>query len=268
MNRGPGVSLVVVALAVAATAVAPGSVVANHGVDSVNHSVAPGDPAPGAEEVSYVFEAELVGNFDDGRSGIEEPTRVVFSLGAGDVSGCASNIGVVESYTLTITNQNGEQEEMDAEASFDGGTAEFDISDPSNTYTVKDVIRLELDECVTNPGEAGWYQAEVVVEGKAFGSDEQVSVSESSHYFAICEGCDNESAAREELGPPPSQQSESTPTPTPTPTPTEASSGGGPFGGVEPFGGGEGPLGVDPLVVVGLVAAVSIGVAVFGATRL
>ena len=59
MNHGPGAALVVVALAVAAAAVAPGGVVANHGVDSVNHTVEPADPAPGAEEVSYVFEAEL-----------------------------------------------------------------------------------------------------------------------------------------------------------------------------------------------------------------
>ena len=162
----------VVALAVAAAAVAPGGVVANHGVDSVNHTVEPADPAPGAEEVSYVFDAELVDSFGDDRSGIEEPTRVVFSLGAGDVGDCDSDLPVGSSYTLTITNQDDEQEEMDAEASFDGGTAEFEISDPSNTYTVNDVIRLELDECVTNPGEAGWYQAEVVVEGKAFGSDE------------------------------------------------------------------------------------------------
>ncbi len=308
MSRS-GVVLVVVALAATAAAVAPGGVAANHGVDSVDYAVTPGDPAPGAEEVNYVFGARLVDNFGDERSGIEEPTRVVFSF-AGDVSGCESEVGILDSFTLTNTNNNDQQEEMDAEASFSDGTAEFDVSNPEeHPYTVNDLLRLELEGCVTNPGEKGWYQADLVVEGKAFGSDEQVTLSSTSHYVPVCEGCDDGSTAREELGPPPSQQSETTatptptptptpsPTPTPTPTPTEASSDSTPTPTSTPFPtptqtptpsptptptpteassgdalgdpfGGEGPLGVDPLVVVGLVAAVSMGVAAFGATRL
>ena len=292
MNRRTSAVVAFVGVVVAVSGLVPGAIVAEHGADSTDFTVSTDDPAPNASEVSYVLDVELTDNFGDSRSGIDNVTEATFTLESGDVSGCSGTPVLGDSATLSIVTADGQESEFEEyEGSFSGGTADFDVSSTSNDYVVNSILRLELDGCVDNPSTAGWYQADVVVSGEAFGSDEQVTLEATSHYFPICENCDNESAARDELGPPPS---EPTPTPTatptatpePTPTPTEEPEptptqpddddpGSTPTPTDEPDGGDDGDggadeqvFGMDPLVVVGIVGAVSVGIAVFGATRL
>jgi cell division septation protein DedD len=84
--------------------------------------------------------------------------------------------------------------------------------------------------CLTMTGEPGWYRATAYVNGTvADGNcteqgtaecepddEEYVEITAKSASVYICE-CENETEARQELGPPPD---ETTPTPTVTPTPT------------------------------------------------
>ena len=293
-------ALALVAALVLLGAFVPGSTVASHDDDSTEFRVTPDNRDTEASDVRYTHEVTLTENFGDGRSGIEEPTSIEFSTTGVDVGGCAAAVDVTSgSYTLEI---DGTELDPDEE-SFDGGTASFSIEDPGPDYRVGETLVLELEDCVTNPSAEGWYQTDVVVEGKAFGSDEQVRLEATSHYFAICDGCENDSDARSELGPPPSEPTaEPTPTPTATPTPTPTATPEptpeptaipddepSPTAGDDPTpeptptpdddptasltptttpGDRETVFGTDPMVIVGVVAAVSIGIAVFGATRL
>ena len=296
--------LVLVTTLVLVGAFVPGSTVASHGDDSTDFRVTPDNRDTEANDVQYTHEAELTDNFGDGRSGIKEPTSIEFSTYGANVGNCSAAVGVTPgSYTLRIDDQ----ELNPDEESFKGDTASFGIEDPQEDYRVGETLVLELEDCVTNPSSEGWYQTDLVVEGKAFGSDEQVRLEATSHYFAICDDCENDSDARSELGPPPSETptptatptatptptAAPTPTPTPAPTPTAAVDDPTPEPGDDPTPTpepGDDPtptatetpepestetpqdqgtvLGVDPIVVVGVVAAVSIGIAVFGATRL
>lgn len=103
--------------------------------------------------------------------------------------------------------------------------------DTINLYTPDATVAV-LGDCVENTGEAGWYQFTGFVNGTTYaGNYEEVRLT--SHYFWIGD-FENESEAREELGPPPSEDtndggdgtSESTPTPTPTATATATPDGG------------------------------------------
>lgn len=86
-----------------------------------------------------------------------------------------------------------------------------------------DEVVARVSNCIANPEEAGWYQGELLLH------DRNDTVLDSrSHYYWICE-CENESEARERLGPPPSEMttpdgtSTRTPTSTPDSTPTSTS---------------------------------------------
>lgn len=168
-----------------------------------------------------------------------------------------------------------------------------------------DKLELVLEDCVENPASADWYQAFVQVDGETR-QGREVGFTDSSHYFGICEGCESDADAESELGRPPSATPTPTPTPTPdqstpapTATPTEtATPGETPFPSTptpsatatpEPTatatatpgggngGNGGGPtlpsvdlegLGVSPLVIVGVVALISIGIAGLGVRKL
>lgn len=296
MQRSTTVVLVVVAVAVLTAATVPASILASHDPESTDYTVSADPPAENASGVTYTFEVALTDNFGNARSGFEEVTGATFSIPAGSVGGCQdAAIDSFDDYTLTVTEPDGQQSFEDTTATFDGGTASIDVADSGPDYRVGETLILELDACVTNPEAAGWYQADVHVEGTAFGSDELISLDSSSHYYPICEGCDNDSAARGELGAPPPEDTptptpsptptatpEPTPTPTPEPTPTDTDapdeptpteSGGDTTPSTAtatgtPADGGGTFFGLDPMVVVAIVAAVSIGLAAFGATRL
>lgn len=101
---------------------------------------------------------------------------------------------------------------------------EEDLGGDSIHLYAPDATIAVLGDCVENTGEPGWYQFTGFVNGTTFaGNYEEVRLT--SHYFWIGD-FEDEEAAREELGPPPSEADEggdrpaSTPTPTPTPTPT------------------------------------------------
>lgn len=72
--------------------------------------------------------------------------------------------------------------------------------------------------CFTMPTEPGWYQIQGTLEGVNH-DGEQVTIESTSHYFPICEGCEDEATAEEKLGPKPSADDGGS---DPTPTPTDA----------------------------------------------
>lgn len=92
--------------------------------------------------------------------------------------------------------------------------------DPIN-LNAPDATIAVLAGCVENTGDPGWYQFQGYVNGTTY-DDDYEEVYLTSHYFWIGD-YENEQAAREELGAPPSEDGsdgDSTPTPTATSTPT------------------------------------------------
>jgi len=85
---------------------------------------------------------------------------------------------------------------------------EGDFGGSPPTFNEGDEFVNYVTGCIDTPEEPGWYQLQSTIAGQ----DGATKVN--SHYFWVCD-CANEQAAREKLGPPPSE-----PTPTPTPTPT------------------------------------------------
>ena len=218
MNRSTSALVALVGAAVVASGLVPGAIVAEHGADSTDFTVSTDSSAENASEVTYVFDVQLTDNFGDANSGFSEVTGATFTIPAGSVGGCQdAPVENLQDYSLTVTESGGQESFENVEATFEGGTASFDIGDGDADYRVNERLVLELDACVTNPEERNWYQADVLVEGKSFGDGQDISLGAASHYYPICEGCDNESSARDGLG---AKPSEPTPTPTPEPTPT------------------------------------------------
>ena len=189
---------------------------------------------------------------------------------------------------------------------WDGDTVVFPFdSDDQPDYGEGDVLELRLDSCVANADEDDWYVAALEVDGKS-PNGRNVSFSAASHYYGICDGCESDADARESMGSPPSESDETptpSPTPTATPTPTEtptetatptATPTETPAATQTPTAteappetptatetvdgdrgdGGPGEpraaevFGLDPLVLVGVVAAISVALAALGARRL
>jgi len=243
MNRSTSALVALVGAAVVASGLVPGAIVAEHGADSTDFTVSTDSSAENASEVTYVFDVQLTDDFGDANSGFSEVTGATFTIPAGSVGGCQDvPVENLQDYSLTVTESGGQESFENVEATFEGGTASFDIGDGDADYRVNERLVLELDACVTNPEERNWYQADVLVEGKSFGDGQDISLGAASHYYPICEGCDNESSARDELGAKPSEPTP-TPTPEPTPTPTPVDPDGG--AGVDPHRTGR-RLHLDP----------------------
>jgi hypothetical protein len=243
MNRSTSALVALVGAAVVASGLVPGAIVAEHGADSTDFTVSTDSSAENASEVTYVFDVQLTDDFGDANSGFSEVTGATFTIPAGSVGGCQDvPVENLQDYSLTVTESGGQESFENIEATFEGGTASFDIGDGDADYRVNERLVLELDACVTNPEERNWYQADVLVEGKSFGDGQDISLGAASHYYPICEGCDNESSARDELGAKPSEPTP-TPTPEPTPTPTPVDPDGG--AGVDPHRTGR-RLHLDP----------------------
>ena len=295
-------TLAVLAVVVTAGAL-PTAVLASHEPESTNYTVETGNPSPGAQGVEYIHRVDLEDNFGDANSGFATVDSATFTMDAGSVDNCTSPTSedIENNYELSVTEDSGQEEFDSYDGSFDGQTADFSISDDEKDYKVGERLRLDLNGCVENPSSKGWYQVDVTVEGTSFGDGDSIQLSSTSHYYPICEGCNNDSAAREELGPPPSEE---TPTPTPTetgtptatatetptatpppdpadPTATPSPEPGDPTATPSPEPADptatatataepadQEVFGVNPMVVVAVVAAVSIGLAAFGASRL
>jgi len=306
-------ALLAVGLAVAPFA-APAA--ASHGYDTANVTVDPGTHDAGAQEVSYELEAVLEAKADNAPDIRAE--RVAVQLGGTTIDGCEAGTLATENFELGVNHTNGSDPQFDEYAvdsvGWDGNAVEFvmDENREQPNYGLEDTLILRLDSCVTNGDDGDWYLGALQVEGKS-ATDRNVNFSEASHYYGLCDGCESDEEAREELGNPPSEP-EQTPTPTPTetatPTPTETatptatptatdtpggdtpeptptatptttdiSSDDAPGPTTEETAGGDGQglsrepaeaevLGIDPLVLVGVVAAVSVGLAALGARRL
>jgi PGF-CTERM protein len=100
---------------------------------------------------------------------------------------------------------------------------EDDLAGDSIAINDVDEVVAVQNECYTMPEEPGWYQINGFLNGTGYDGT-QFDVTLDSHYFYICE-CSSEAEAREQLGPPPSEQgddsTESTATATATPERTE-----------------------------------------------
>ena len=182
----------------------------------------------------------------------------------------------------------------------------FDDDDQPN-YGQGDRLEVTFDSCVANADEDDWYLGAIQVQGKSR-TDRDVGFTEASHYYGVCDGCESDADAREAMGNPPSEpEATPTPAATATPEPTETAAPTATESGSDPAtatptatatrtpeptatatpertptetatadaGGGTTPdpveadvFGVDPLVVVAVVAALSVALAAFGARRL
>jgi len=217
---------VVVAVALAVTlSVAGGASVlvvgANHGAEDADYTVEPmSDRSPGATDVRY-------GQVVVAQAGIDfetlEEMRAVYDEGSW--ASCGADDG--EEFGIDRGNTN------------DGYETDESLEEKTKTFsTGEDVFRVEfngeddfgpstyLDDgdavisvavCIDNPDEPGWYQIEGSMTGVTE-DGERVTQGGQSHYFWICD-CEDESEAREELGPPPSE-------PEPTETPASSDDGG------------------------------------------
>ena len=81
---------------------------------------------------------------------------------------------------------------------------EDDLAGDSIAINDVDEVVAVQNECYTMPEEPGWYQINGFLNGTGYDGT-QFDVTLDSHYFYICE-CSSEAEAREELGPPPSEQ--------------------------------------------------------------
>lgn len=226
--------LVVCGLGCLAVLVAAGGVTADHDPDTTNYTVFADNHSAGAEEVDYSFEVELTDNIDN-HPAIAEAERIAVSSGGPEIETCGDSgaFGIGDNYELFVNQSSDdgfEEQDFDVDSeSWDDTRVEFELDveagedDNQPEYSVNDTLVMQLDGCVTNPDAEGWYQADVLVEGTSR-TGWNVTLEADSHYFGICDGCENYSDAREQLGPSPA---EGTPTPTPTPegtatpTPTE-----------------------------------------------
>ena len=112
---------------------------------------------------------------------------------------------------------------------------EDDFGGSPPTLNAGDQFVNHVTGCIDTPDDPGWYQ----LQSTTAGQDGEIQAS--SHYFYVCD-CSNEQEAREQLGPPPSEDTptptataestptatetaESTPTPEPTPTRTPPEDG-------------------------------------------
>jgi PGF-CTERM protein len=240
-NRGFVAALVAgLALALLAGAAVPptvGVAGASHGPQQANFTVVPlDDRSPGAENVRYGQQVVARGGTD-----LRTLERTTATYEEGSFSSCgpsnSETFGIdrgetLEGYQIDESLQSnvksftaGEdvfQVEYYGENDF-GGSTYFDDGDEF----------ISVANCIDNPDQPGWYRITGTTTGVTEGG-ERATFGSESHYFWIC-NCENEAAAREKLGPPPSEpQATATPTPRSTPTTTGTGSDGGDGGTPEP----------------------------------
>jgi cell division septation protein DedD len=205
--------LVAVCLAVS---LLPAGAVASHGDTPTDFTTTPNDRTPNATGATYLLSAELTDTVDRSPT-VEYPDRIAFQIEEANLNDCEG--GLTSNYRLGVNQSTESGYQFQAyevqSATWDGSAVEFQFDTQDQpAYRQGDKLELELQGCVENAGSEGWYQSVVVVEGKSR-TDRNISFADESHYFGLCESCESDADAREELGPPPSE-----PTPTPEPTPT------------------------------------------------
>jgi hypothetical protein len=213
------VSLAVAAVALAAVAGGPASggavgpaATTGHGVDgnltwvmlTPQPGLENGDmenygvPPRGFQRVDYVSVTWVDGGF----AGCGASNAEVFGIDRGnDDPGTEVDQSLFASIKSTKVNEDEFKADFYDEGDFGG-------SPP--TFNEGDQLVGKTTSCIDTPGAPGWYQVRSTIASK------NGNFRAKSHYFWVCD-CATEQAAREKLGPPPS---ESTPTPTASPTPT------------------------------------------------
>jgi len=230
---------VVIALVVllAGAAQFAGVAAAGHG-SPANFTVYPQDTAdrsPGITDATYVMSSAGADAFDSDRglkyvdfywlesdqarfTDCDPDSARVFGIDRGNNnSGTQTDVDLLEHMKNYDVGDSRITLELYDESDFGG--------DPVN-LNAPDATIAVLGDCIENTGDPGWYRFTGYVNGTTY-DDGYEEVYLDSHYFWIGD-FENEEEAREELGPPPSEETddtdgtdESTPEPdTPTPTPT------------------------------------------------
>jgi len=218
----PRLLLVLVLLLSPAAATVSGT---PHGADATDYTVTPDDRTPGATMVGYEHHAVLNDTFGVGYAQLEAVRYVVLEWTDGSFERCGGTTASLQR-TFGIDRNgdaNGTTTDVDLQTdstTFERDRAVFEVAG-NVSYFQRDELVLAEGGCYDNPDSAGWYQVSLHVNGSSFTTDDRISFTDRSHYFYVCD-CANESAARAQLGPPPSGQSTPTPTVTPTATPTTA----------------------------------------------
>lgn len=307
MRRFTAVALPVLLVAALALGSVAAPAAASHGEPQANFTVGPGTHDTGAGSVSYELRVELTDTVERSPS-FAYPDRIVFLVQGATLDGCASSggwFGGGTNYELGVNKSTSDGYQFQpytvGSATWDGNAVAFTFDDDDDgdqpNFRSGDFLELRLDSCVTNAAEDGWYLGGVNVTGGSR-TDRTVTFDRlvPSHYFGVCDGCGSDAEARESMGNPPSEPEPTpvptaTPTPAPTPTatpfdpatPTDrptptatatpsptpeatATATGGGGSGLEPVEADV--FGMNPFVVVGLVALVSLALAVLGVRRL
>ncbi|PSQ18671.1 hypothetical protein BRD02_00105 [Halobacteriales archaeon QS_8_69_73] len=218
-NRGlMAVAATAVAFALLAGAAAPdgGVVGASHDPADANYTVVPlGDRSPGATEVEY---GQLVVSTAGVDLATLERTTAVYE--AGSWENCGPQDGETFGVDRGATRDGYEVDESleDNVKTFSAGEDVFEVEFNSeddigaSTYLDDGDEVISVAECIDNPDEPGWYRISGTTTGVT-DDGERVTFGSDSHYFYICD-CEDESEARQQLGPPPSEpQSTATATP-------------------------------------------------------
>ncbi|WP_286672165.1 PGF-CTERM sorting domain-containing protein [Halorarius halobius] len=218
----------VVCLALALVAVPPAS--AEHGSPS-NFTIIPYDHQPGIGDATYEQHATAPVS-------IEYLDYIGATWKEGGFTGCAATN--IDTFGIdrdndqpgTATDEGLAQYVESSEVGEDEFVANFYEKDAafgtSTNLAAGDEFVSVTENCFDNPGDPGWYQIQSSIGGTA-PNGTYIEATDVSHYFYVCD-CAGEQAARQQLGPPPS---EPTPTPSPTatadPTPTRTPPEGTPF---------------------------------------
>jgi len=221
----------VVACLLVGVAVGPAAVAASHDHEYTDFETTPGDRTPGADGVDYRLAVEVTGAFD-GHESVEQPEQVLFAVNGTDLEPCAEGGEPFAElpHSLYVERADGGRAPLAVDGVvWDDDAALFGLSNGDQpAIGVGDTLVLELEGCVDGPDDRGWYRALVNAEGEA-PDGETTRIDAFSHYFGVCEGCESDGDAREELGTPPSEPDATltptatlTATPTPTATPTAA----------------------------------------------
>lgn len=271
-----------------------------HGDEQTTYVVEPDDRDPGATDAQYTLALTLEERVD-GHSEFQEFTEMQFRIDGVNASACETEESLFGEdevhYALVVDPEDGDEQYVydPDEETWETETVtfefeEFGSGDPF--WGRGDTLLLQLADCVANPGEEGWYQASAVIEGYSSENESvarSMSLETDSYHFGICEDCEDDADAYAELGVRPGEPTPTpieTPTPTPTPTETPTPTDGDETPTATPTAsptpaptdtpaqldadGTDDPefLGMNPFVVVGIVAVFSAAVAGLVAWRL
>jgi cell division septation protein DedD len=189
---------------------------ADHGDENTNFTITPENRNPSATDVSHEYRVEWT-DVSTGNAGMDDIDTVTVVVPEFVIEGCESGGFLGSSYSLFVDRGDSTESLSVASETWDGDAVEFELESdsPDSPFRVGHAVVLQLGGCVENAANEGWYQAAAAIEGPAVTEGQNVTLQGTSHYFGICEGCSNDTEAREELGAPPSE-----PTPTKTTMPT------------------------------------------------